>query len=485
MTMSEYTILPFQFNRTKQDDVLLVNECGDFLFLDNDNFDLFVRHLLPKNSSEFYKLKSHLFLAESDEELAISIEKISARYRTRKSFLRDFTSLHMMVITLRCNQRCEYCQVSCADEDAYKYDMDEDTARKVVDIIFQSPTKSPKIEFQGGEPLLNWSVIQATVAYAEELAPQKGKDVSFVICSNLTAITEEQLNYCKEHNICISTSLDGNQTTHDTCRKTKQGAGTYSLFMEKLDLARKVLGEDQVGALMTTTSYSLNHLKDVVNEYCEKKMDGIFIRSLNPYGFASEQADILGYSMKSFVERYLETLKYIIEINKKTYFPEYFATLLFSRILTPFATGFVDLQSPAGAGISGAIYDFDGSVFPADEARMLARMGDRHFCLGNVKTDTYQEIFVGKRQKELTSNACVETTPSCAFCAYQAYCGTDPIRNYLETGNELRTMSSSPFCIKHKGIIDGLFDIIRNADDMTKDIIWSWITHNPSLVSRV
>ncbi len=157
---------------------------------------------------------------------------------------------------------------------------------------------------------------------------------------------------------------------------------------------------------------------------------------------------------------------------------------MFSRILTPFSTGFVDLQSPAGAGISGVIYDFDGSVFPSDEARMLARMGDRHFCLGNVYNNTYKEIFAGQKLKNITRSACVEITPPCAYCGYQAYCGCDPVRNYLETGSELRNMTNSPFCKKHKGIISGLFKILRNADETTMNIIWSWINHNPSLVKR-
>ena len=481
--MNDYTILPFLFERTQSGDVIAVNECGDFVFLSEDDFDLFVRHKLSKDSKAFYQLKSHLFLAES--EIDISLQKIATRLRTKKSFLRDFTMLHMLVITLRCNQKCEYCQVSCADEDAYKYDMNSETAKKVIDIILQSPTKCPKIEFQGGEPLLNWDVVKSTVIYAEELVKEKNKNVSFVLCTNLTLITEEHLDFCKEHKIYISTSIDGSKTLHDKCRKTKQGSGTYDTVLEKLKLSRRILGHDMVSALMTTSAYSLEHLKDVIDEYISLGIDGIFLRSLNPYGFAAEQADTLGYPMEKFVEKYLEALKYIIEINKKIYFPEFFATLLFSRILTPFSTGFVDLQSPSGAGISGAIYDFDGSVFPADEARMLARMGDRHFCLGNVSTDSFKEIFGGEKLRKLTAVACVETTPSCAYCGYQSFCGCDPIRNYLETGNELRTMSGSPFCIKHKGILEGLFEILRNADEMIENIIWSWITRNPKQVKRI
>ena len=73
-------------------------------------------------------------------------------------------------------------------------------------------------------------------------------------------------------------------------------------------------------------------------------------------------------------------LNYIIELNKSgTNFIECYTTLFLSRILTPFSTGFVDLQSPSGAGISGVIYNYDGKIYPADEARMLSRMGDDYF----------------------------------------------------------------------------------------------------------
>ncbi|GHU98077.1 hypothetical protein [Candidatus Desulfovibrio trichonymphae] len=154
---------------------------------------------------------------------------------------------------------------------------------------------------------------------------------------------------------------------------------------------------------MTTTATSLKNFKHIIDYYIELGFDGIFIRSLNPYGFAAEKIDNLGYQMQEFVDAYTDALKYIFLINKTRYFAEHFATILLSRILTPYSTGFVDLQSPAGTGISGVIYDYDGSVYPSDEARMLARMGDRYFHLGNVHTDSFINIFCGEKLRNITN----------------------------------------------------------------------------------
>lgn len=472
--------LPFQFRYHPNGQVLLVNECGDYSFVPQSTFEDIISGNFTKENRQYFDLQSRLFL-EQAENNEFSLQKTAAKYRSRKAYLRDFTSLHMMVVTLRCNQRCEYCQVSCAEHDAHKYDMPVHTALKIVDTIFESPSKSIKIEFQGGEPTLHWDVVKETVLYAKEKQQKSDKVLYFVLCTNLTGITKEQLLFCRDHGICISTSLDGAKPLHDKHRVLRARGSSYDLFIRNLFLAREIVGEDNVDALMTTTAFSLRKLPEIIEEYIALGFNGIFIRSLNPYGFAAEQSGVLGYDMHEFVAAYTEALRHILSINRTRFFPEHFATILLSRILTPFSTGFVDLQSPAGIGISGVIYDYDGSVYPSDEARMLARMGDVHFNLGNVHRDPYKEIFGGSKLRSIIKDACVEVTPSCAHCVYQAFCGTDPVRNYLESGSEIRKMEGTPFCIKHKGIFDFIFSLLAGMSEEEENIIWSWVTRSPTV----
>ncbi len=108
------------------------------------------------------------------------------------------------------------------------------------------------------------------------------------------------------------------------------------------------------------------------------------------------------------------------------------------------------MQSPAGAGISGVIYNYDGEIYPADTGRMLAKMGDKHFCMGNVNNTSYKVAFNGEIIRDIVLNSCVETMPVCSKCAYQQYCGSDPIRNYLETKDLLGDRLHSGFCKKNK-----------------------------------
>lgn len=467
-------ILPFQFSRF-DDEYLLVNESGEYIFLSTNDFKEFTNGTLSADSPAYADLKSRHFL--NTEHLPETLELISAKYRSRKRFVSNFTALHMMVITLRCCNDCTYCQVTAEGDDAQGCDMTPEVARRVVDYIFKTPSPTVKIEFQGGEPTLNWETLKEIVLYAKRINQKHMKNLEFVVCTNLVKVDESMLRFFQDHRVQISTSLDGPRAFHDRHRVLRSGGGTYDSVTTNMYKAFDIVLRSSVNALMTTTADNIDHLQSVIDEYVRLGLSGVFIRSLNPYGLATKNAEQLEYSVERFVSAFEKALDYIIQLNLNgTRFVEYYTTILLTRILTPFSTGFVDLQSPSGAGISGAIYDHNGDVFPADEARMLARMGDRTFCLGNVFSDTYVDIFGGKLMHEIVSKSCVEIMPYCGTCVYRSYCGADPVRNYRETGDMIGRRPSNDFCTKNRLIFDMLFRKLKRNDPDEMDVFWSWIT---------
>jgi His-Xaa-Ser system radical SAM maturase HxsB len=471
-----YRFLPFRFERHGSN-VLLVNDVGEYLFLPESIFTRFVRQELEDSSPAFMDLKAKAMLWV--DHLPEIVDLQATKYRTKKRFLYDFTSLHMFVVTQRCNQKCLYCHAySTADDHRSDLDMDLDTARKCVELVFQSPSKNTKIEFQGGEPLLNFPIVEEIIEYALELNTRVNKRLEFVVCTNLLALDRAKLDYLAARDIYLSTSLDGPRELHDTCRKSSLGGGTYDLVSERLHEVIKVLGRDRVSALMTVTAENIDRLSEVIDEYLRLNLGGIFIRSLNPLGRAHWDWATLGYSVSAFVQAYAEALDYIIRINLTgVHFPEQFATLILTKILTPYSTGFVDLQSPAGTGISGVIYDYNGDVYVSDEARMIARTtGSKRFCLGNVHSNSWQEMFSGGRLKEIISASCIEALPGCAWCVFQPYCGGDPVRNYFLYGDMISNQPTSSFCQKSKAIFRLLFNYLRQKEPSIEDVFWAWIT---------
>lgn len=471
----KYRLCPFRFMRWPTGEVLVVNEVGEHLFLDRPVFDEFVTHRLSPSSSEYLALKGkHLLL---DSGSTVPIDLLAAKYRTKKNFLEGFTKLHLFVVTLRCDHSCAYCQVSRANIDKKAFDMSRSTARKAVDLMLCSPAKQLKVEFQGGESLLNFDLIKYIVEYTQERNQDSKKQIEYVVATNLSPLTDQILSYLKEHSILVSTSLDGPSFIHNRNRP-RPGNDSYEITIRNMKWAKEVLGEDRVAALMTTTTLSLKHPREIIDEYVRQGFGSIFLRPISPYGFAIKSKSTSDYSIAEFLEFYKTGLDYIVELNRQgTQLTEIYTQILLTRILTPFTTGYVDLQSPAGAAISVVAYNYDGDVYASDEARMLVEMGDKSFRLGNVHEDGYAQIFGGELVRSLVESSCVETLPGCADCAFQTFCGADPVFNYATQGDIVGHRPTSIFCRKNMTIIKHLFDLMREGDRFTKALLTSWATH--------
>jgi His-Xaa-Ser system radical SAM maturase HxsB len=473
-----YNFLPFRFERFGSEEFLLTNEVGEFLFLNSNDFKEFINKELRPDSDPFLNLKAKQFL--TDSEIDPVIEMLATKYRTKKVFLDSFTTLHMVVVTLRCNSNCSYCQVSKKDLSDINYDLDKPTAKKIVEKIFESPSPSIKIEFQGGEPLLNFPIIKYIIELAELRNIFKKKNLEFVICTNLTLINERILTFLQRHRVYISTSVDGPKDLHCKNRPLQDIENSFDIVIDRINLCRKYLGAESVSALMTATSFSLGRFRDIIDTYKSLGFTSIFLRSLNPYGFAKRDKHLLAYTVESFIDEYKRGLEYIITLNLQgEYFIEEFASILLTRILTPFGTGFMDLQSPAGVAINGVIYDYDGNVYVSDEGRMLASVGDSKFLMGNVKSNDYQQIFNSEFIHAIIKNACLESLPECSYCVFQPFCGADPVRNYSEQGDLIGHRPTSDVCRKNKGIFKVLFELLKKNDPRYNQVFWSWINRKP------
>ena len=472
-----YELLPFRFKRI-DNNIILTNETGEYVYLNSEEFEDLINFKLKPYTKIFDNLKSRYFIC-SKQAIDDTIKQLGVKYLTRKSNLLDFTSLHMIVPTLRCNSNCKYCQVSSKDINDESYTMDKITAHKVVESILQCPASSIKIEFQGGEPLLDYSIVKYIIEYAERLNRRIGKQIDYVICTNLSLIDKSMLNYLKKYNVYISTSLDGPKLIHDKYRVLRNSKSSYDVFIQKLQLSREILGYENISALATLTIDSLLAVTEVIDEYVSLGFNSIFLRMLNPYGRALKD-DNRQYSVQEYIEKYKQALDYILGINLNgVFFVEEYTNILLHKILTPFASGFVDLQNPSGIGISCALYNYNGNVYASDEGRMLAEMGDDYFYLGNVLKNSYSEIFDNEHLKIILSKSCTEILPKCSYCAFLPYCGVDPVRNYLETDNSNKTPENNIFCEKNTKIIEHLLNLIESNNQDVIDVFWSWVSHKP------
>src|SRR6266478_5125902 len=470
---SAYRLLPFRFRRLKDKSELLVNECGEFIAAPAGTAAQVVRKQLGPTDPLYALLKAKHFIY--DDYSSPLLDVLASKYRTKFDFISGSTKLHIFVVTLRCDHSCHYCQVSRQTVNKGEFDMPKDVATAAVDRMLESPSRHITLELQGGEPLLAFDTIKYIVSIAKPGAAQRSKELDIVITSNLAFLTDDILEYCREHSIKLSTSLYGPEFIHNANRPRPTG-DSYQVAVEGIKRARRSLGSHQVAALMTTTQLSLQHPIEIIDEYVRQSFHTIFLRPISPYGFAVKSASKTGYEMGAFLEFYQTGLKHILDINRRGYnLVEIYTKILLQKILTPEGTGYVDLQSPCGAGLNVLVYNYDGDVYATDESRMLAEMGDHTFRLGNVRTHSRKDIFSGDAFLNLSSASCNQALNGCSDCALQTYCGSDPIFNYATQGDVYGNRSTSDFCGRNMAVIKYLFEMISLQDSEIMRIFFAWI----------
>lgn len=463
-----YHLLPYRFERIGNREIL-VNEVGDYLIVPVGTAQRIAEKQVRKDEEIYKDLIANFFISETP--IPRLIDNLATRYRTKKAFLDSFTALHIFVLTLRCNQNCIYCQASSRGSDASKCDIADEDLKHAVELMFHSPSPSLTMEFQGGEPTLAFQKLKWAVEYAEKLNETENRHITYVICTNATYLTDELLQFCKDYHILISTSLDGHQFLHNRNRAKED---SYQKVTEGIRKAREWLGPDSVSALMTTSDLSLNYPHEIIDAYRENGFREIFLRALNPYGLAKENQ--WDEYFTRFIEFYKQALDYIIEINLKgEFFVEAFTALILKKVLTPFCIGFVDLQSPAGLINGVVVYNYDGYVYASDESRMLAENGDYTFRLGHVN-DEYNETFYGKKTMLIAKTWSNEVLAGCSDCAFQAYCGADPVRNYSTQGDMEGFRPGSWFCKKNRAVIRHIFSLIMDRPEVMP-VFKSWINN--------
>jgi His-Xaa-Ser system radical SAM maturase HxsB len=457
-----YHLLPFKFHALSDAREVLVSETGDWLIAPRGSAERIAARAVSAEDPFFQDLLAGFFV--STEQSPELLDVMAARYRGRKGHLDSFTALHILVITLRCNFSCHYCQVSRQTQDRTQYDMSEIDIDAALNLVFRSPSPDLTIEFQGGEPLAAFDRVQYAVRGALTRNAQANRRLRFVICSNLSLLTDEMLAFCREHRIMLSTSLDGPAALHEANRPARS-LGQLEWMADRLSRARAALGSEQVAALMTTSKASLSQPEAIVDAYRTLGFQRIFLRPIQPYGFAERLRQSWRYSVTEFLEFYKRALTYILSLNRDgVNFAEDYASLLLRRMHSPFPTGYVDLQSPTGMITSVAAYNYDGGVYASDESRMLAESGDFGFRLGHVR-DGYDSLFYGAKAREMVTIGVNEALAGCADCGLQAYCGTDLIRNWRETGDLYGHRAVSSFCELNMGILTFLFELMDSDRD--------------------
>lgn len=466
------SVVPLKFRPHPDGLLLFADDAGGYFKSDHAFLRRYAFDQLTSRDLAFLRGNGHAYNAVGD----LAYSGFEHRFAERLYLPREMDYV-ILVPTLRCNLACGYCQVSRVNEATPGFDWDASTVEAVIGFLGSLSARKIKVEFQGGEPLLRLDVIERI----RDFCRQRFDACEFVICTNLQEVSDQAWDLLGRDDVFVSTSLDGNRITHQKQRTISPGKTDQ--FFSNLDFAVNRLGPEKISALPTIDPHNAPSPQEVIETFLRYGIRSVYLRPVNYQGFARKKFDARG-SADAWSKYHASFIDAVIEQNWSSEIPveEYYFVHCLRRVLRSGHNGHVDLRNPNIVGHSYVVIDYDGKIYPTDEARMVTRIGQFDLSMGDVFSGISAETI-----DRLNAEALNNFHPDCVHCPYQAFCGVDLIDDMSRYGRIDMPKHMTDFCQRHTSIFDRIFAMIYSDNPKVKKTLalWAGTPHFDPLLAKV
>jgi uncharacterized protein len=174
----------------------------------------------------------------------------------------------VLLPTTDCNLKCIYCYASSGEN---KVNMSFEKAKASIDFIAQNALKTGQkkigISFHGGgEPFMNYNLIQDAVDYTEQVCKDKSLKSNYSVVTN-AVLNKEQLNFLADNRFRVNISLDGPEDIQNFQRPMKDGKSSYEHVMKTIKFMEE--NKQNYGIRSTITNYNLGRLPEMIDFFKE------------------------------------------------------------------------------------------------------------------------------------------------------------------------------------------------------------------------
>lgn len=237
---------------------------------------------------------------DSLDELPLSLSKVATELRKCKiltqkeseddevlQFVRSripapSVNVCYFILSEQCNLACKYCFLGNNTLERRKKfsseKMTKETAEQTLSYFIrqikisdnQNPENKPTIIFYGGEPLLNFEVLEYVALRVQELGKIEPciKNAEMSVVTNGLLLDEHKLNRLKELCVSIAISIDGCSEEANEQRVDIAGRPTFTRVVKILDLAK--LLDTNVALSVTLTEKTIkdkDKILDLIKAY--------------------------------------------------------------------------------------------------------------------------------------------------------------------------------------------------------------------------
>ena len=355
-------------------------------------------------------------------------------------------------LTSACNLKCTYCFAQGGDYGLCSNNMDENMLERLETILDNELTSSRKarIEFFGGEPLLNFNMIRKTVAFCKEYQSKHHIQFIYRISTNLTFLTKEIADLLCENNFIVSVSIDGDKDTHDLQRPYKDDSGSFGDIIQNVEALRLRSQELIIVARMTIAQQKIA-LIDNIQALIDRALFDYM--SIYPASLRRQERkkSIYSYYFNDEIRRQLKDVlnKYESLFNSSNRFK---GVLEYERIYDALLKRKISVNHCAG-GNTYFTLSADGHITPCHRL-----CGNKDFYIDEQSSGRVD------RGKILDWRTKADERKSCHDCWVRYICGGGcKQEHYVYSGDVHHVNTNS--CEYHKYIIQSLIENMFNFSE--------------------
>ncbi len=324
-----------------------------------------------------------------------------------------------------CNLKCKYCFAEEGEYHGKRSLMSVEVGKKAIDFLIQNSgsRKNLEIDFFGGEPLMNFSVVKEIVEYGRSIEKDYNKNFRFTMTTNGLLLSEGVEAYINEHMHNAVLSIDGRKEVNDYMRVKPGNRGSYDDIVPKFKRMAENRNQMDYYVRGTFTRNNLDFSKDVLHladlGFKQISVEPVVTDENEPYAIQKEDLPII----------FKEYEKLAIEmINRKKNNNNNFNFFHFMIDLTGGPCAYKRLVG-CGSGTEYLAVTPEGDLYPCHQF-----VGQDEFNMGTVfKGVTNFDI---RKDFEKIN---VYSKPTCKSCWAKFYCSGGCAANSNNIHNDLIT----------------------------------------------
>ena len=320
-----------------------------------------------------------------------------------------------------CNLACRYCFAEEGEYKGKKGLMTYEVGKQALDFLIENSgnRRNLEVDFFGGEPLMNFQVVEDLVKYGRQQEKIHNKNFRFTLTTNGVLLNDHIMEFANKEMSNVVLSVDGRKEVHDYMRPSHNGKGSYDIIMSKFERLAESRNQTDYYVRGTFTKNNLDFAEDV------KHLAELGFKQISVEPVVSDPADpysINEEDIPAIFEEYDRLAKYMLEKRKEG------DEFNFFHFMIDLSGGPCVAKRLSGCG-SGTEYlavNPWGDLYPCHQF-----VGQEEFLMGNVfdginKPDIVEEF----------RGISVYSKENCKTCFAKFYCsGGCAANSYNDHGN--------------------------------------------------